>query len=116
MAYNETLADKIRQALADVPVVEEKKMFGGLAFMVDGKMCLTVDADRMMCRIDPNLHEEAVRKEGARTVIMKGREYQGYVYVNEDCLQTEADFNYWVALALDFNKKAKASNKRQKRK
>ncbi len=112
MAYSEILANKIRQTLAHLPIVEEKKMFGGIAFMVDGKMCLTASADRMMCRIDPNIHEEAIKRKGCRTVIMKGREYKGYVYVNEDSLQTKADFNYWVNLALDFNKRAKTSAKK----
>jgi len=114
MAYNEHLAEKIRQALAHLPGVEEKKMFGGLAFMVNNKMCLTVGADRMMCRIDPNMHEEALKRKGSRTVMMKGREYKGYIYVNEDSLEKKADFNYWAKLALDFNKKAKASVKRQR--
>jgi TfoX/Sxy family transcriptional regulator of competence genes len=116
MAYSEILANKIRQALAHLPEVEEKKMFGGIAFMVDGKMCLTAGHDRMMCRIDPNIHEEAVKRKGCRTVIMKGREYKGYVHVNEESLHTKTDFNYWVTLALDFNKKAKTSNKNQRQK
>jgi TfoX/Sxy family transcriptional regulator of competence genes len=114
MAYNEKLANKIRQALAHLPNVEEKRMFGGIAFMVDGKMCLTAGADRMMCRINPDIHETAIKRKGCRTVIMKGREYKGYVYVNEDSLHTKADFDYWIALALDFNKKAKPSGKRRK--
>ncbi len=77
MAYSEILANKIRQTLAHLPTVGEKKMFGGIAFMVDGKMCLTAGADRMMVRIDPNVHEEAIKRKGCRTVIMKGREYKG---------------------------------------
>lgn len=115
MAYSEKLADKIRQALTHLPNVEEKKMFGGLAFMVDGKMCLTAGAGRMMCRIDPEIHETAIKGNGCRTVIMKGREYKGYVYVNEESLYSKAAFDYWIALALDFNKKAKASGRKQKR-
>ncbi|MFX1705918.1 TfoX/Sxy family protein [Chitinophaga sp. CC14] len=107
MAYSEKLADKIRQALAAVPHVEEKKMFGRIAFMVNGKMCLTAGPGQMMCRIDPAIHAEAVKKDGCRTVIMKGREYKGFVYVNEDHLRTKKDFNYWVTLALEFNKKGK---------
>ncbi|HYG40862.1 MAG TPA: TfoX/Sxy family protein [Cytophagales bacterium] len=114
MAYNENLTARIRLALAHLPDVEEKKMFGGIAFMVEGKMCLTARDDRMMCRIDPDLHEEVVRRDGCRTVIMKGREYKGYVFVNDDNLQSKADFNYWVSLALDFNKRAKASSKKRK--
>ena len=116
MAYNEKLANRIRQALAHLPAVEEKKMFGKIAFMVNNKMCLTAGADRIMCRIDPDIHEKAVSKKGCRTVMMGGREYKGYVHVDEDSLQTKADFNYWVTLALDFNKKAKTSNKKQQQK
>ncbi|MRG43674.1 hypothetical protein GFS24_01040 [Chitinophaga sp. SYP-B3965] len=103
MAYSEKLAERLRQALAGLPKVEEKKMFGGLAFMVNGKMCLTAGADRIMCRIDPDIHVE-----GCQTVIMGGRKYKGYVHVNEDALKTKADLNYWAALALDFNKKIKS--------
>lgn len=112
MAYNEKLAERIREALAHLPEVEEKKMFGSLAFMVDGKMCLAAGPGRMMCRIDPAVHEEAVKKKGSQTVIMKGRAYKGYVYVDDDGLKTKAAFDYWVKLALGFNKKAKASVKK----
>ncbi|MBS0028062.1 TfoX/Sxy family protein [Chitinophaga sp. 22321] len=105
MAYNEKLAERLRQALVAAPQVEEKKMFGGLAFMVNDKMCLTVGANRIMCRIDPDLHQEAINKKGCSTVVMKGREYRGYVHVNENSLRTPAALNYWVALALDFNQK-----------
>ncbi len=113
MAYNENLADKIRQSLAHLTGVKEKKMFGSLAFMVEGKMCLTAGADRMMCRIDPNLHEEVAGRAGCRPVVMKGREYKGYVYVDNKNLQKKTDFNFWIKLALDFNKKAKASVKKR---
>jgi TfoX/Sxy family transcriptional regulator of competence genes len=116
MAYNEKIADRIRQALAHVASVEEKKMFGGLAFMVEGKMCLTAGADRMMCRIDPTIHEAAITRKGCRTVVMKGREYKGFVYVTEDGLRAETDFNYWVTLAIAFNKEAKASTKARRAK
>lgn len=113
MAYSEVLANRIRQALAHLPAIEEKKMFGGLAFMVDNKMCISAGSDSIMCRIDPAIHEEAIKK-GSRPVIMKGREYRGYVYVNEDNLKSEKDFNYWVELSIDFNKRAKASKKVEK--
>jgi TfoX/Sxy family transcriptional regulator of competence genes len=111
MAYNEKLTNKIREALADVPKVEEKKMFRGVTFMVNGKMCITAGDDEIMVRIDPSLHEEAIKKKGSRTVIMKGREYKGFVYVQEDSIKSKKDFDYWLGLALDFNKYAKASRK-----
>jgi TfoX/Sxy family transcriptional regulator of competence genes len=112
MAYNEKLANRIREALARLPKVEEKKMFGGLAFMVDNKMCITAGADRIMCRIDPALHEEVIKGKGCRSVVMRGREYKGYVHINEDAIKTKKDFDYWIELALDFNKIAKASKKK----
>ncbi|MDB5014671.1 MAG: methyltransferase, partial [Daejeonella sp.] len=89
--------------------MEEKRMFGGLAFMVDGKMCISAGTDRMMCRIDPELHEEVIKKEGCQTVMMKGRKYKGYVYVSVVNIQNDAEFDYWLKLALDFNKRAKPS-------
>jgi len=87
-------------------------MFGGIAFMVDGKMCVTVRDDRIMCRIDPLLHGECVSKPGCSTVIMKGKEYKGYIYVNEQSVITKKQLDFWVALALEFNPKAKASKKK----
>lgn len=80
--------------------------------MVNGKMCLAAGPNRMMCRIDPAVHEEAVKKKGSQTVIMKGRAYKGYVYVDEGSLKTKAAFGYWVKLALEFNRRAKASVKK----
>ena len=113
MAYNEKLADRIREALAQLPKVEEKKMFGGVIFMVDDKMCINVSNDDMMCRIDPAIHQEVIQKKGCRTMTMKGREYKGYVLVSEEGIKTKKEFEYWIGLSLDFNKEAKASKKKK---
>lgn len=114
MAYNERLTAKIREALAEVPKVEEKKMFRGVVFMVDEKMCITAGDDEIMVRIDPVLHDDALKQKGARTVVMNGREYKGFVYVHEDAIKTKKGLDYWINLALDFNKRAKASKKKSK--
>lgn len=114
MAINGKLTLRVREALAHLPDVEEKKMFRGIAFMVNGKLCLSVGDDEMLCRIDPSIHEDLVEKPGCRTMFMKGREYKGYVLVNENSLKTKKDLNGWIALALDFNKRAKASVKKKK--
>ncbi|MBC8046889.1 MAG: TfoX/Sxy family protein [Fimbriimonadaceae bacterium] len=116
MAYDEKLADRIREALAHLPEVEEKKMFRGVTFMVDGKMCVSVSGDEMMCRFDPALQETVAEKNGFRTMIMKGREYKGYGYISQAAIKSKKDFNYWIALALDYNKRAKASKKKSKKK
>jgi TfoX/Sxy family transcriptional regulator of competence genes len=109
MPYNEKLANRIRLALSHLPDVKEKKMFGGLAFMVNNKMCITVGADRIMCRIDPAINEEAIKRKDTATVIMRGREYKGYVHVNEDSIKDKEDLDYWVQLSLAYNKIAKGS-------
>jgi TfoX/Sxy family transcriptional regulator of competence genes len=115
MAFNEKLAQLVREALADLPEVEEKTMFRGVTFMVNGKMCVNVVEDDLMCRIDPAIHEEVIQKRGCRTMVMKGKEYKGYVLVDEEGRKTRQDFDYWINLALDFNKRAKAAPKRKKK-
>ena len=115
MAYNKILTDKVRMALGNFPDIEEKRMFSGITFMVDGKMCISVGNDRIMCRIDPVIHEQAILRKACRAVIMKGREYKGYVYIQEEGLTTKEDVDYWVGLALGFNKKAKATAKTEKK-
>lgn len=72
MAYNEKLADRVREALVNIPSVEEKLMFGGVCFMVDGKMCLGVAADELMCRFDPLLEEEVLERTGCRPIDFTG--------------------------------------------
>jgi len=111
MAYDEKLAARIRQAFAHLPKTEEKKMFRGVTFMVNGKMCVSVSGDEMMIRFDPGLQETVAEKNGFRTMIMKDREYKGYGYISQQAIKSKKDFDYWVGLALDFNKRAKASKK-----
>jgi len=114
MAYNEKLTARIREALAHLPNVAEKRMFRGVTFMVNDKMCITAGDNKIMCRIDPSIHEEALKRQGCETVKMKGREYKGYVYVNEEGIKTKKDLDYWIRLALEFNKLAKSSKKKKK--
>jgi len=114
MAYNEQLTKRVRQLLADVPKVEEKVMMRGVLFMVDGKMCTSTGDDELMCRVDHALHDSLIAQPGCRTMEMKGKPFRGYVMVHEDVLKTKKQLQYWVGLALDFNKKAKASPKKKK--
>jgi len=114
MSYSEKLADRIRKRLADLPNIEEKKMMGGLTFMYNGKMCVGIIKDELMCRIDPALHEEAIGRKGCRTMDFTNRPMSGYVMVDESGMKTKSDFDYWIDLALDYNKTAKASKKKKK--
>lgn len=111
MAYNEQLADRVREALEDVPNVEEKKMFRGVTFMVNDKMCVSVSNDELMCRIDPALTDEVVEMNDVRPMLMRGKTLKGYVYVAEEAIRTKKDFDYWINLCLAYNPKANKSKK-----
>jgi TfoX/Sxy family transcriptional regulator of competence genes len=114
MAYNEKLANRIRERLAHLSNIEEKEMMGGLTFMYNDKMCVGIIKDELMCRIDPDLHKAATERKGCRTMDFTKRPIKGYVLVDEYGLQTKEDFDYWINLALDFNKRAKSSKKKVK--
>lgn len=111
MAFNTTLANRIRGHLSELTQlkVEEKKMFRGLTFMVNDKMCISVSGENLMCRFDPNLQDEVAEKTGYQPVIMRGKEYKGYCYVQPIGFETEKDLKYWLQICLDFNKKARSS-------
>ena len=111
MAYDEKLAKRIRERLVKLPKVEEKKMMGGLTFMVNEKMCVGVIKDEMMCRIDPELHETLIEKTGCRTMDFTKRPMRGYVLIDDSGMKSNKDFEYWIGLSLEFNKKAKSSKK-----
>lgn len=115
MAYNMKLADRIREYLAQIPDlrIEEKKMFSGLAFMINGKMCINVSGANLMCRFDPALQEEIEKKKGFKTMVMKGKALKGYCYVEPEGFKLNKDFKYWMELCLDFNAKAKSSQKKK---
>ena len=113
MAYDTKLADRIRAYLVNIPglKIEEKKMFRGLTFMVNGKMCVNVSGENLMCRFDPTLHDEVAEKKGFQAMKMKGKEYKGYCYISPDGFKAKKSFEYFLNLCLDFNKIAKSSKK-----
>jgi TfoX/Sxy family transcriptional regulator of competence genes len=111
MAYSQKLADRIRERLSNLPSIEEKEMMGGLTFMFNGKMCIGIIADEMMCRIDPGLHETAIEKTGCRTMDFTGRPMKGYVMVDDTGMKSKKEFEYWINLCLEFNNKARSSKK-----
>ncbi|MBA3683419.1 MAG: TfoX/Sxy family protein [Bacteroidetes bacterium] len=115
MAYDTTLSDRIREYLLNFPKlkIEEKEMFKGLVFMVNGKMCINVSRDNLMCRFDPALKEELAEKTGYLPMLMKGKEMKGYCYVEPTGFRSKKDLEYWVNLCLNFNDKAKASKKKK---
>ena len=112
MAYDEKLAERIREAFSNRRNVEEKKMMGGLTFMVNGKMCVGIFRDELLCRINPKIYEESLTKKGCHPMEFTGRRMKGFVLVSSDGIKSKKDFDYWMNLSLEFNKLAKSSKRK----
>ena len=113
MAYNEKLADRIREMISLTQKnVEEKKMFGGLCFMVNDKMCIGVEKERLMVRLDPGKYDEVMEQEGCNPMDFTGKVMKGYVFVLENGFSDKKKLAYWLQLCLDFNPLAKKSKKK----
>ena len=114
MAYNEKLAARTREIISKThKITEEKKMFGGLCFMVDYKMGVGVEQERMMVRLDPSVYDEVLEMEGCHPMDFTGKPMRGYVFVDAAVLSTQKKLAYWIDLALDYNAVAKASKKKK---
>ena len=116
MAYNERLAAMTRERIARTHSnVQEKAMFGGLCFMVNDKMCVGVEKERLMVRLAPALYETVLEKEGCRPMDFTGKVMRGFVFVDAAALTTAKKLDYWIGLALDYNATAPAGKKKPKR-
>jgi TfoX/Sxy family transcriptional regulator of competence genes len=117
MAYDEHLAARVRALLTRRSArFAEKSMMGGLCFTVDGKMCVGVEKERLMVRLDPEIHERALGFKGAAPMDFTGRPMRGFVFVSASTLETEAGLSTWMDLALEFNPRAKPSKTKAKSK
>jgi TfoX/Sxy family transcriptional regulator of competence genes len=104
MAYDEDVAFRVREALADQSHVTEKKMFGGLAFMVNGHMCCGVMGDELMVRVGPEQHETALTLPHARAMDFTGKPMRGMIYVDPAGAGNDDDLAAWVGRGLAFVK------------
>ena len=113
MAFDERLAERVRASFNNRDVAfEEKKMMGGLCFMVKGKMCVGIEKDRLMARIDPTVYEEALARKGCVPMDFTGRPMRGFVFVNPEGTKSSRDLRSWLTLALEFNPRAASSRGR----
>ncbi len=96
MAYDEALAQRVRALLADDSTIAERKMFGGLAFMLRGNMCCGVQNDELMVRVGPEAYDDAVARPHAREMDFTGRPLRGLVYVSAAGLRTRKALVTWV--------------------
>ncbi len=102
MAYDEALAARIRTAFEGQPAVIEKKMFGGVAFMVDGNMACGVTSDELMVRVGPDNYEDALSRPHARPMDFTGRPMRGMVYVSRPGFESDQDLAAWVESGASF--------------
>ena len=104
MAYDEALADRIREALARERGVDEIKMMGGLCFMIRGHMALGVVGEQLMVRVGPEGYERALRRAHTREMDFTGRSMRGFVFVEPAGIRTKRSLSSWVAPATAFAK------------
>jgi len=101
MAYNEKLAERIRDELSGAPFVE-KKMFGGIGFLVHGNMACGVHKQSMIVRVDPNKHAALLKKPHARPFDITGKPMKGWLVVDADGCKTAKQLSAWVKEGVEF--------------
>jgi len=110
MAFSDFMADKVRKRLKGNGHLEEKKMMGGLVFMVNGKMCVCVDIDkkteqdRLMVRVGKLNYEKLLKRPGGRKMDVTGKPIRGFLFIDPEGFDSENDLDFWITKALEFNK------------
>ncbi len=102
MPYNEQLVGRVRGVLAKKRNVAERKMFGGLTFMVRGNMACGVENDRLMVRVGPEAYDDALGRPHAQMMNFTGRPMKGFVFVEPAGLKSDKDLEAWVQRGVDF--------------
>ena len=105
MAYDEELAGRIRELVGSEPAVTEKKMFGGLAFLIGGNMAIAASGQGgLLVRVDPDQSDELVATTPATPMEMRGREMAGWLRVGSDDVREQPELAHWVELGTNFAK------------
>ena len=102
MPYDEGLAQRVREMLEERSDVSEKRMFGGLAFLLGGHMCVGIVRDELMVRVGKDAYEKAIRLPHARKMDFTGRPMKGFVYVGHEGFASDDDLGRWVARGVAF--------------
>jgi len=102
MPCGEGLAERIREVLADVPEVAERKMFGGLCLLVSGNMCCGILEDVLMARVGPQRCEEYLKLPHAREMDFTGKPMKGMVYVDPQGISDDESLRAWIGRCLAF--------------
>src|SRR3990172_10002702 len=102
MAYSEQLAERVRTLLSGRGEVSERKMFGGLAFMLRGNMCCGIVGDDLMLRVGPDRYDDTLARPGARPMAFTGRPMKGMAYVDGKAVATDVKLREWLEVAVGF--------------
>lgn len=102
MAYDEALAQRVRETLHGTRGVTERRMFGGIAFMLRGHMFVGISEGSLMARVGPQNYERTLAMDGAREMDFTGKPMRGYVFVGPQSLRAATDLRRWVKLCADF--------------
>lgn len=102
MAYDEGVAQRLREAYPEHARVAEKRMFGGIAFMVSGHMTCGVVGETLMVRVGPAQYEQSLKKPHARKMDFTGKPLNGFVYVAPPGFESDEDLASWVELSMNF--------------
>lgn len=102
MAFDEGLAQRLREIFAERDDMKERRMFGGLAFMLSGNMCCGVIGDELMARVGPDNYASALEHAQARPMDFTGKPLTGFVYVASDGIAADQDLERWVRRCTEF--------------
>lgn len=100
MEYDKQLAMRIRRTLSQRKGITEKEMFGGLAFLLHGKMCCRVVKNDLVARVGPDYYKQALTKPSVRPMDFTGRPLKGWVYVNPEGQKTDNALKKWIELGV----------------
>ncbi|RJQ20228.1 TfoX family protein [Candidatus Woesearchaeota archaeon] len=102
MAYDEKLAERIRKAVKSLRGIDEKKMFGGIAFLLHGKMFVGITKDELLARVGPENNEPALKKPHTRPMDFTGKPMKGFIYVAPAGIKTDKQLKSWIEMAKTF--------------
>src|SRR5579871_3206800 len=114
MGFDEGLAERLHAVFEDEPGASERRMFGGLCFMVDGKMCVGIVKDELMVRVGPEKSQEALARPHARPMDFTGKPMKGFVYVAPEGFESDATLKWWVAQGVTFARSEAARSAKPK--
>lgn len=102
MSFDQRLAQRIREILVGTPDLVEKKMFGGIGFLIQGNMACGVNRDNLIVRVGPEKHQEAMSQPHVQPFDLTGKSMSGWVIVNPEGLASEAELDHWIIQGVDY--------------